>query len=82
MVYPNGDIPLCQQGATGVLGTLKEQSLEEIWWSRETLRRQKAHIGCNQCWMSFHRNHDLFVLRALKNFLPERLIRWWWEKRG
>ena len=75
VVYPNGDIPLCQQGDTGILGNLNSQSLEEIWRSAATLERQQAHIGCNRCWMSFHRYHDLFALRAMKTIMSEDAIR-------
>jgi len=77
VVFANGDIPLCQKGDFGILGNLYEQSLEEIWWSRETLARQKRRIRCNACWISFHRYDDLFMYRAMKTLLPERWIRFW-----
>lgn len=74
VVYPDGEIPLCQQGHTGLLGNLKEQRLEDIWWSARTLKMQKEHIRCNSCWISFHRYDDLFIQRALRTFLPHCLI--------
>ena len=81
VIYPNGDIPLCQQAEFGILGNLLERRLETIWWSKATLGKQKSMVRCNQCWTSFHRYDDLLIYRALKTFLPEGLIRAW-MKRG
>ena len=81
VIYPNGDVPLCQQGTTGILGNVTRQKLEDIWWAAQTLQHQKAHIKCNKCWMSYHRYHDLLAYDDMKNVVPEKMIRWWMKRK-
>ena len=81
VVYPNGDVPLCQQGTTGILGNLYARKLEDIWYDAKTLQHQKAHKKCNKCWISYHRFHDLMAYEDMLNIMPRSWIDAW-MKRG
>jgi MoaA/NifB/PqqE/SkfB family radical SAM enzyme len=48
-LLPDGQVPVCQFN-TETVGSLLEQSLEEIWHA-ENARRQRAWVdACPGCW--------------------------------
>lgn len=73
VVYPNGDVPLCQSKHQ-ILGSLKQQSLDEILGAQQTIELQRSQRGCNQCWIGFHRKLEVMLYRKLE-FLPVPLLR-------
>ena len=79
VIHPNGDIPICQN-LDLKLGNLYENSLDEIFNSRQTRKIQKEHLNCNKCWINFHRKYDIVLLRTLESFVPKRLIELFYGK--
>ena len=73
VVYPNGAVPLCQNKHI-VLGNVHRQSLDEILADPVTRTLQQENLGCNGCWINFHRKFDLAVCRWLR-YLPGSLTR-------
>lgn len=77
VIYPNGDIPICQNKQI-VLGNLNEESLQTIINKKSTIELHKKHqTGCNECWVNFHRKYDVVLYRNLEKFLPKKVIHWW-----
>lgn len=76
VVYPNGDIPLCQQRYIP-LGNLLRESLDEIWSKPGTRAWQRAYRDCNGCWVAFHRPWDVQVVHDLVMLVGERLAQKW-----
>ena len=72
-VYPNGDLYLCKKKGIRI-GNLYEKSLKEIWNSKKTIKLQKEHLWCNDCWMYCHRKYDLDVINRLGSYLPKGII--------
>ncbi len=72
VIYPNGDVPICQTKNV-VLGNLNERSLDEILGSAETIATQKRYRSCNDCWIGFHRKLELTLYRRLE-FLPRPVL--------
>ncbi|MCB9231615.1 MAG: radical SAM protein [Bacteroidia bacterium] len=74
VVLPNGDVPICLNLDT-VLGNLKEHSLDEILYARETLvtLKDRQH-NCNQCWINFHRKYDLILYRTFDKYFPRKAV--------
>ena len=73
VVYPNGDVPLCQNKQI-ILGNLNERSLDEILADPETVRLQKAHLHCNGCWINFHRKFEVALFGRLR-WIPGPLFK-------
>lgn len=77
VIYPNGDVPLCQHRKV-ILGNLYEKSFDEIWNGPRTIKLQNEHRDCNRCWVSYHRYWDLALVKTLDRLLPysvvERLV--------
>lgn len=74
VIHADGGVPICQNlGVT--LGNIKNQSLDEIFNSRESASLQCQYSKhCNKCWINFHRKYDIILLRNLEKFLPKRVI--------
>ncbi len=74
VVHSNGDVPLCQN-LDIVLGNIHEQTLDNIFNSRENCQTQ-CHYSqhCNNCWINFHRKYDIILVRNLERMLPKWLI--------
>ncbi len=74
VIHSNGNVPLCQN-LDVVLGNIHEQSLDEIFNSRQTAETQcKYSKECNGCWINFHRKYDIILLRNFERLAPKRLI--------
>lgn len=56
VIWPNGDVTLCQQKPI-VIGNIYNESLTEIWNRTKEIRRK--HENCNDCWLACHRLFDL-----------------------
>jgi MoaA/NifB/PqqE/SkfB family radical SAM enzyme len=80
VIHPNGDVPICQN-LDLKLGNLYQNSLDEIFNSKETLKIQKYHTHqCNSCWINFHRKYDIVLLRSLESFIPKKIIELFYGK--
>ena len=71
VVYPNGDVSLCQVKFRRI-GNLTEQTMDEIWNDPATKRLQDEFSKCNECWVSCHRESDVHMLRMLRRFMPKK----------
>ena len=77
VIYPNGDIPICQNKQI-ILGNLHDESLKKIINKKSTIELHKKHqTGCNECWINFHRKYDIVLYRNMEKFLPKKIIHWW-----
>jgi MoaA/NifB/PqqE/SkfB family radical SAM enzyme len=80
VIHPNGDVPICQN-LDIKLGNLYENSLDEIFNSKETRKIQKYYThNCNGCWINFHRKYDIVLLRTLESFIPKKIIELFYGK--
>ena len=80
VIHSNGDVPLCQN-LDVVLGNIHENTLDEIFNSKETCKIQCQHSkACNQCWINYHRKYDIILLRNLEIMFPKRLIELFYGK--
>ena len=80
VIHPNGDVPICQN-LDYKLGNLYENSLDEIFNSRETKKIQNHYThNCNDCWINFHRKYDIVLLRTLESFIPKKIIELFYGK--
>ena len=85
VIYPNGDIPICQF-KENILGNLHKESLSKIINKKETIKQHKEHLhGCNQCWVNFHRKYDIVLHRNLEKIMPKFMVQWFlgkyhWDK--
>jgi MoaA/NifB/PqqE/SkfB family radical SAM enzyme len=74
VIYPNGDIPICQNKQL-VLGNLNKEPLEEIINKPATIKIHQEHKnGCNGCWINFHRKYDIILYRNLEKVMPKKMI--------
>jgi len=64
VIYPNGDVCLCE-GKQVVLGNLNKSSFSEIWDSKKTIKTQQDNRGCNNCFMICQRPADV-ILNSVK----------------
>ena len=48
-VFPNGDVPTCQNNST-LVGNLREQSFFELWHSLQTQTQRRWVKQCSGCW--------------------------------
>ncbi|HKK67103.1 MAG TPA: radical SAM protein [Bacteroidales bacterium] len=80
VIYPNGDIPICQFKEI-ILGNLHKESLKQIINKRETVKKHKEHLhGCNACWVNFHRKYDIVLHRNLEKLMPKGMVQWFLGK--
>jgi MoaA/NifB/PqqE/SkfB family radical SAM enzyme len=79
VIYPNGDVPLCQNKQL-VLGNLQEETLDEIINKKSSVDCINAHKNCNGCWINFHRKYDIVLYRSLEKVLPKKIIEWFMGK--
>lgn len=74
VIHPDGNVPLCQNLDVS-LGNIRENSLDEIFNSAESIATQRHYSKeCNGCWINFHRKYDIILLRNLEKLLPKRII--------
>jgi MoaA/NifB/PqqE/SkfB family radical SAM enzyme len=73
VIYPNGDIPLCQNKQI-ILGNINDEPLDIILSKKSTLAHHKKFHRCNECWINFHRKYDIVLYRNLEKVLPRRVI--------
>lgn len=74
VIYPDGDIPVCQNKKI-VLGNLHQESLKSILNKKETRKIHRYHKkNCNECWVNFHRKYDIVYFRTLERLFPKSLI--------
>jgi len=79
VVHPNGDVPICQNLPVK-LGNINNYTLDEIFNSAETKKLHDEHKNCNKCWINFHRKFDIVLIRNAENFLPKKLIEFFYGK--
>lgn len=80
VIHSNGNVPLCQN-LNVVLGNIHEQSLDEIFNSRQTINTQCQYSKeCNKCWINFHRKYDIILLRNFEKLMPKWLIEHFYGK--
>lgn len=48
-LYPNGDVPTCQFNSQ-VVGNLREQSFEEVWFGKKATAKHQWVKNCEGCW--------------------------------
>jgi len=74
VIYPNGDIPICQNKQV-ILGNIFKEPLHKIINKKSTLKLHKQHKhNCNECWVNYHRKYDIVLYRNLEKVLPKRLV--------
>lgn len=74
VVYPNGDIPICQNKQI-ILGNLFEEPLQQIINKPSTVELHKFHRhNCNECWVNFHRKYDIVLFRNLERMMPKKMV--------
>lgn len=73
VIYPNGDVPLCQNKHI-VLGNINDEPLDRILAKKSTLAYHKQFHPCNECWINFHRKYDIVLYRNLEKVLPRSII--------
>jgi MoaA/NifB/PqqE/SkfB family radical SAM enzyme len=75
VIYPSGDIPICQNKEI-ILGNLHNESLKEIINKSSTVKIHKEHKNnCNQCWVNFHRKYDIILYRNFEKVMPKLLVK-------
>jgi len=78
VVYPNGDVSLCQV-IFNKIGNLRERTMDEIWNDPATKRLQDKFASCNKCWISCNRESDVNMMRFLGRFHSKKRMK---EKYG
>jgi MoaA/NifB/PqqE/SkfB family radical SAM enzyme len=74
VIYPNGDVPICQNKHI-TIGNVFEESLKTVMNKRETRQLHRHHKNnCNECWVNFHRKYDIVYFRSLEKLFPKSLI--------
>lgn len=73
VVYPNGDIPLCQNKEI-VLGNLHEETLSQIINKKDTRQLHTQCRHCNDYWINFHRKYDIVLYRNLERIFGKPLV--------
>src|SRR3989344_259484 len=78
-----GDVLFCQ-GLGNKIGNLYNQTLEQVWNSKEAIELRKQHISCNLCWLNCHRPADIVMNKILrvfpKNYLNKKFGEYNWKK--
>ncbi len=73
MIWPNGDVPMCQQKDI-ILGNVYKNKLSDIWNSKRTRMLQEKNVKCNACWISCQRMMDVKLVTTLSKFMPKILV--------
>lgn len=74
VIYPNGDIPICQNKHL-VLGNVFKEELHQIINKPSTVELHKKYQhNCNECWINYHRKFDIVLFRNLEKVLPKKVI--------
>lgn len=73
VVYPNGDIPICQNKQI-ILGNLNERTLDDTIAAPDSIALQKEQKYCNGCWISFHRKFEVALFRGIR-YIPKAIVR-------
>lgn len=73
VVYPNGDVPLCQNKEV-ILGNLHSDTLSSIINNKNTRQIHARHRVCNGCWINFHRKYDIVLYRNLEKIFGKRIV--------
>ena len=74
VIYPNGDIPICQNKQL-ILGNLHKESLYEIINKQSTIDIHAEHKnGCNGCWINFHRKYDIILYKNAEKVMPKKMV--------
>jgi MoaA/NifB/PqqE/SkfB family radical SAM enzyme len=81
VVYPNGDVSLCQVMFRKI-GNVVERSLDEIWRDPATRRLQDEFARCNDCWIACNRENDVHMMRFLSRFVSRERLRKKYGLRG
>lgn len=87
VILPNGDVPICQSLDLKI-GNIFESSLDNIFNSTETQQTQNHYVhNCNQCWLNFHRKHDVILYRTFEKFFGRTITSkffgyYQWEETG
>jgi MoaA/NifB/PqqE/SkfB family radical SAM enzyme len=85
VIYPNGDIPICQNKQI-ILGNVYEEPINSIMNKKSTIDLHRKHKhGCNECWVNYHRKYDIVLYRNLEAVLPKKVIelilgKYWWSE--
>ncbi|NLL27360.1 MAG: radical SAM protein [Bacteroidales bacterium] len=79
VIYPNGDVPLCQNKQK-ILGNVNNEPLEKIINKPESVKCHKDHRRCNECWVNFHRKYDIVLYRGMEKILPKKIIEMFFGK--
>lgn len=80
VIHPDGSVPICQNLETK-LGNVYENTLDEIFNSKNAQKIQKQHMNhCNECWINFHRKYDIVLLRTLEKVFPKSMIELFYGK--
>ncbi len=80
VIHSNGDVPLCQNLSV-VLGNIHKQSLDEIFNSKATNKKQ-CHYSkkCNGCWINYHRKYDIILVRNFEKIIPKSIVELFYGK--
>lgn len=73
VVYPNGDIPLCQNKKI-ILGNLYSESLYQIINKKSSRQLHRDYRNCNGCWINFHRKYDIILYRNIERIFGKRIV--------
>jgi len=73
VIYPNGDVPLCQNKEI-VLGNLHFESLHQIINKLSTRKLHQKYRKCNDCWINFHRKYDIVLYRNLEKVFGKKTV--------
>lgn len=73
VIYPNGDIPLCQNKEI-ILGNLHQETLSQIINKKPTCQLHKEYRKCNDCWINFHRKYDIVLYRNLERIFGKQSL--------
>jgi MoaA/NifB/PqqE/SkfB family radical SAM enzyme len=77
VIYPNGDVPLCQNKQI-ILGNVTRERLDVILNKPSTVACHRQHRNCNGCWINFHRKYDIILYRNMEKVLPKKVIEMLW----
>jgi len=80
VIYPGGDVPLCQNKHI-TIGNVFEEPLKKIMNKKETRKIHKYHKNnCNECWVNFHRKYDIVFFRSLEKIFPKVFLQLFFGK--
>ena len=74
VIYPNGDVPICQNKEI-IIGNVNKESIHQVINKKSTRQLHKKHKhGCNECWINFHRKYDIVLYRSLEKMMPKKMV--------